>query len=74
MEPEGVSCISEDLADNSREECLPQTAVAKISAHAAGKGHPRLTFVGSVADAQASSARPDAAVAPPMHHPTTPHR
>ena len=36
MEPEGVSCISEDLADNSREECLPQTAVAKISAHAAG--------------------------------------
>ena len=51
MEPEGVSCISEDLADNSREECLPQTAVAKISAHAAGKGYPRLTFAGSVADA-----------------------
>ena len=50
MEPEGVSCISEDLADNSREECLPQTAVAKISAHAAGKGYPRLTFAGSVAD------------------------
>ena len=37
--------------DNSREECLPQTAVAKISAHAAGKGYPRLTFAGSVADA-----------------------
>jgi len=36
---------------NSREECLPQTAVAKISAHAAGKGYPRLTFAGSVADA-----------------------
>ena len=51
MEPGGVSCISEDLADNSREECLPQTAVAKISAHAAGKGYPRLTFAGSVADA-----------------------
>ena len=51
MEPEGVSCISEDLADNSREECLPQTAVAKISAHAAGKGYPRLIFAGSVADA-----------------------
>ena len=50
MEPEGASCISEDLADNSREECLPQTAVAKISAHAAGKGYPRLTFAGSVAD------------------------
>ena len=37
--------------DNSREECLPQTVVAKISAHAAGKGYPRLTFAGSVADA-----------------------
>ena len=37
--------------DNSREEFLPQTAVAKISAHAAGKGYPRLTFAGSVADA-----------------------
>ena len=37
--------------DNSSEECLSQTAVAKISAHAAGKGHPRLTFAGSVDDA-----------------------
>ena len=36
--------------DNSRGECLPQTAVAKTSAHAAGTSYPRLALARSVAD------------------------